>query len=267
MAANQDTPQKIHLYNSDDRQLLVDLLHEYSEKLVESSRMVARSSHFSNEHNFSLLKSTISILFGYILSASFAYLLWQFLASFIKIKLYEAMNQYGEFWYKYSGQNIYVVLDQRLLYDSSKIITITSFLLLPISLWLLKKSNLSPSSYLSHFDKSQLIEAELIERDARMIATRLESAMRLTVEVADQVETNLARKLELDLRIDDASYALEYYYSVVDSKVKESSNKKKPSSVILVSILPMVKVVNLISITIKGFAFNFFTILKYLFQK
>jgi hypothetical protein len=62
-----------------------------------------------------------------------------------------------------------------------------------------------------------------------MIANRLESAMRLTVEVADQVEANLARKLELDLRIDDASSALEYYYSVVNLKSKSQSKSHKVS--------------------------------------
>jgi hypothetical protein len=73
-------------------------------------------------------------------------------------------------------------------------------------------------------------EKDLLERDARMIATRLESAMRLTVEIADQVETNLARKLELDLRIDDASSALEYYYSIVNLKSKPQSNLRKVAS-------------------------------------
>jgi predicted GTPase len=62
---------------------------------------------------------------------------------------------------------------------------------------------------------------------SRMIANRLESAMRLTVEIADRVETNLARKLELDLRIDDASSALDYYYSVVNLKSKSQSKSRK----------------------------------------
>jgi hypothetical protein len=63
-------------------------------------------------------------------------------------------------------------------------------------------------------------EYVLLERNARMMAGRLESVIRLTVVITDQVETNLARKLELDSRVDEASYALEYYYSVVKSKSK-----------------------------------------------
>jgi hypothetical protein len=51
-------------------------------------------------------------------------------------------------------------------------------------------------------------------KNARSIADSLEKVMRVTVEIQDQIETNIARKLELDCRIADASAALELYYSI-----------------------------------------------------
>ena len=58
----------------------------------------------------------------------------------------------------------------------------------------------------------------LLEEDTRTIADKLEKVMRVTIEVQDQIEINLARKLELDLRIGDAQSALEYYYSVIGTR-------------------------------------------------
>jgi hypothetical protein len=48
MSTSQDASQKFHQYDSDDRQLLVELLHEYSDKLVEASREVARKRSDNN---------------------------------------------------------------------------------------------------------------------------------------------------------------------------------------------------------------------------
>jgi hypothetical protein len=50
----------------------------------------------------------------------------------------------------------------------------------------------------------------LLYDDAGSIADKLEKVMRVTIEIQDQLEINLARKLELDLRIADAQSALEY---------------------------------------------------------
>jgi hypothetical protein len=45
------------------------------------------------------------------------------------------------------------------------------------------------------------------------------TVMRFTVQIQDRIEINLARKLELDLRITDTQSALEYYYcSVAEAK-------------------------------------------------
>jgi hypothetical protein len=66
----------------------------------------------------------------------------------------------------------------------------------------------------------------LLYDDAGSIADKLEKVMRVTIEIQDQLEINLARKLELDLRIADAQSALEYCYSVVEPK----SNHRKSST-------------------------------------
>ncbi|WP_373547063.1 hypothetical protein [Chamaesiphon sp.] len=57
-----------------------------------------------------------------------------------------------------------------------------------------------------------------MSKDARAIAHKLEKTMRVTIEVQDQIEINIGRKLELDLRVVDAESAPEYYYSVVEAK-------------------------------------------------
>jgi hypothetical protein len=229
MTANQDISKKVHLYNSEDRQLLVDLLHEYSVKLVEASRAVARNNYLPKEDRSSSLKSTTFFYFVCVFSTSLSYLLWQLLSFFAMMKANEFKRYSDLIRGEYESQWIHAFL-RVIPYNSSFInIVVTAVLLLPISLWMIRKSNLLSLFYSIRTHRSQLIEIGLKERDARMIANRLESAMRLTVEVADQVETNLARKLELDLRIDDASYALEYYYSVVGAKNKDLHKHKKPS--------------------------------------
>lgn len=201
MSASQDSSQKFHEYDSEDRQLLVNLLHEYSDKLVEASREVARKKAGISAGEI------ITFIPCFIFSCSFSYLFWTVMSSYMEINLESTYSQY-----------------------SSIIILSTAILLFPIVLLFFIRTNLFYSFSLSKQSRLQKIENDLLEKDARMIANRLESAMRLTVEIADRVETNLARKLELDLRIDDAASALEYYHSVVNLKSKSQSKSRKVAS-------------------------------------
>jgi hypothetical protein len=213
MSTSQDTSQKFHQYNPDDRQLLVGLLHEYSEKLVEASREVIRTRERTSIGEMIIFFP--SCLFSY----SFSYLFWKVVASYMRTS-----RELGDF-----STDLYMTVSENLF----AAIACSTIILLPIVLGLLMKSNLSnlfASFYFSSYDRRRKIESDLRERDARMIANRLESAMRLTVEVADSIETNLARKLELDLRIDDASSALDYYYSVINLKYKSQSKSRKVAS-------------------------------------
>jgi hypothetical protein len=204
MSVSQDSSQQFHEYDSDDRQLLVGLLHEYSDKLIEASREVARKRGENNAGGI------IIFLPACFFSLAFSYLFWQVFVN-------------------YAFTNLYITISHK---SEDLLITILSgaIILFPILQGLLVKTSLSdlfPNFYFGNHYRSIKIEKDLLERDARMIANRLESAMRLTVEVADRVETNLARKLELDLRIDDASSALDYYYSVVNLKSKSQSKSRK----------------------------------------
>lgn len=212
MSASQDASQKFHKYDSDDRQLLVGLLHEYSDKLIETSREVART-----RAKISAIETTI-VLPAFILSWSFSYLLFRVIISYVKTD--RELNSFST--------NLYFALSNESILLST--LLCSTFILLPGVLFFLNKSNMLNFFYFTSHDRLRKIENDLLERDARMIANRLESAMRLTVEVADRAETNLARKLELDLRIDDASSALEYYYSVVNLKSKPQSKSRKVAS-------------------------------------
>jgi hypothetical protein len=187
MSISQDPSQKFHQYDSDDRQLLVGLLHEYSDKLVEASRKIARS-----RANGKVKKTSMYLFIGFSLCSLLP------LFSYVK-------NGY------FNHDSLILII----LFESMSILA---------SLVIL--NSYRASNWISSFWLKE-VESAFLERDARMIANRLESAMKLTVEVADRVETNLARKLELDLRIDDASSALEYYYSVVNLKPKLKPKPKK----------------------------------------
>jgi hypothetical protein len=195
MSTSQDASQKFHQYDSADRQLLVGLLHEYSDKLVKASREVARKRTNKKEANKFLY-------FLICFSTTSSYLFWQLFLT--------RMKSNGD-------NNLYLTVSDNLFLT---VLATSVFIFLPLSLFF---TNSLMYSFLSFGEA----ENDLLERDARMIANRLESAMRLTVEVADQIEINLARKLELDLRIDDASSALDYYYSVVNLKAKQQAKSRE----------------------------------------
>ncbi len=185
MSISQDPSQKFHQYDSDDRQLLVGLLHEYSDKLVEASRTVARTRGGNKrvEQDIWLL-----LFFPAFFSYCFSWLLLKILEIYLK-----ANHELG----KFSG-DLYL----NLMLNWSETIYCSTSVLCCLILLFLMKNNLFNSFYFNDHYRLRKIESDLLERDARMIAARLESAMRLTVEIADRVETNLARKLELELRIE-----------------------------------------------------------------
>ena len=82
MSASQDASQKFHQYNSDDRQLLIGLLHEYSDKLVESSRTVARiKGRQKREEQDKWLPLLFSAFFSYGLSRLILYVFETYLES------------------------------------------------------------------------------------------------------------------------------------------------------------------------------------------
>ena len=214
MSISQDSSQEFYEYDSDDRQLLVGLLHEYSEKLIEASREVIRKRGRTSSEDIIILSLAL------ILSFSFSYLFW------IVLKIYLIADKFSDSFLK----RLYINVLESSDYITSAILLCSTGIIFPLLLAFIRKSNLFTSFYFTSYERLRRIENDLLERDARMIANRLESAMRLTVEVADRVETNLARKLELDLRIDDASSALDYYYSVVNLKTKSQSKSRKVNS-------------------------------------
>jgi hypothetical protein len=212
ISAEQDNPKVVHKYDSDDRQVLVDLLHEYSEKLVTMSRRIILNGDQSKRKS----EFNLFAIFTLVLSVCISYLLWNFFQAFE-----ESVTT--------SRNMVFLMLHWNFLSSQSFInILCTAALLFALMYWRL-------SIYMGYGPKARQdyyfdeMELNLQEKDAQMIAGKLESVMRLTVEVTNQVETNLARKLELDLRLADASYALEYYHSIVGLKAKPQSKRKKVS--------------------------------------
>ena len=99
--------------------------------------------------------------------------------------------------------------------DSVSIFTLT--ILAAVSSFIsLQLARVSGQKHVDNIARSK----QVVSKDARAIADKLEKTMRVTVEIQDQIEINLARKLELDLRIAEAQIVLEYYYSVVEDKLR-----------------------------------------------
>jgi hypothetical protein len=167
-------------YDSNDRQLLVDLLNEYSSKLIESAHELESTRKIESKRS-----NIKNLLVLSILSVTFV-LLIQIFPLILSIKV-----------------------ESQFLW--SHIILLTVSLACFVSIVGLVKNAIKTSEQTIKY-------IDLLKEDAESIADKLEKVMRVTIEIQDQLEINLARKLELDLRIADAQSALKYYYSVVDTK-------------------------------------------------
>jgi hypothetical protein len=182
MTAEYDIHRKSYKYSIDDWQILVNILREYGDKLMNLSRqMSAERNKPSGE--FVIMRSKFKAA---IFAATFTTSLF-FSLFLLSRKSFTTMNV------------------TELLYAFFIIIVPILVLTFPII-----------------FEKTRQVDTcipfILLEQDAQLLSSRLESAIRLTIAVSDQVEISLAKKLEMDLRIDEAKSALEYYYSVVGSK-------------------------------------------------
>jgi hypothetical protein len=181
MTAEYDIHRKSYKYSTEDWQLLVNILHEYGDKLTNLSRKISIEKYrveLSRSRRISIAILALAISIGiFILPYPDIFFLAQ--------KLFTAN----------AATYLYAIIIVSILVLSSSTI----------------------------FERRQKrrktdIPLNVLEQDAQLLSSRLESAIRLTIAVSDQVEISLARKLEMDLRIDEAASALEYYYSVVGSK-------------------------------------------------
>jgi hypothetical protein len=171
--------------NSDDRQVLVNLLHEYADKLQDISEQLAKLNKINKLY---FIFTIVISLFGTSLIMYDSFLKrWFARVTEGEIPLYLLDATYKITIY-FSG----VVLIAMILY-----IFIGRYFFA---------------------NKITILDIHTHQRTARVIDGKLEKVMQVTIEIQDRIETNLARKLELDLRIADAQSALEYYYSIVEKK-------------------------------------------------
>jgi hypothetical protein len=180
MTAEYDVHRKSYKYSIDDWQLLVNLLHEYSEKLLDISRKLPnsqRESKLKNRKKINTIKNQLVIAFSIIIPLIFL--------------VYKNPT-----WIDYAKNH-------------PESMAALSGVFLAGLMHLAEKKE-----HKENILHDLFLNIELMEKDGRVISSRLESAIRLTIAIADQVEISLAKKLEMDLRINDASYALECYYAV-----------------------------------------------------
>ncbi len=189
-------------YDSEDRQLLVNLLHEYSEKLMQISQELELKKQQRGK------QAQIYRLIGKILDLSLY-------ASGVLLGLIFFILLFSWLTFRY---NMFVS-NQFKGFESTDLFVIVLLLVLMIfSLTMFQSSKIEANKN-SRMPTEKIVRMiNLLEEDTRTIADKLEKVMRVTIEVQDQIEINLARKLELDLRIGDAQSALEYYYSVIGAR-------------------------------------------------
>jgi hypothetical protein len=197
----------------EDRDLLILLLHEYSEKLIEKSRSLLKNKVIIAQER-SVKRSVISFLDSQIFDFAVLFLLTGCSSLLLNSILFGSSGILNS-----NNRNAIVLL------------FIMLFFLVTFSFTKIPRTN-SKYSDSEKGRKKEIeieIEANLLERDARLIANQLESAMRLAAGISDQAEVNLIKRLEWDLRLTDASHALEYYYSVteLESKSKPQKRSKK----------------------------------------
>jgi hypothetical protein len=192
MTAEYDVHRKSYKYTIDDWQLLVNLLHEYSQKLLIISRQLTNSKIESRKKP-KVVKYRLVIACSIIIS--------------LLLLIYKNQN-----WIDYAKNHTESIAS-----------LLGVFVALLATLFLNEEKKNEDTEKL-------FFRVELSEKDARVISSRLESAIRLTIAVADQVEISLAKKLEMDLRINDASYALECYYAVSGEKPSTYQTEYKYSN-------------------------------------
>jgi hypothetical protein len=166
MTAEYDIHRKSYKYSIDDWQLLANILHEYTDKLVGLSRQLSKKKN--------------AIYFRPLTILSIEALL-----------LATAYNLAGQAIIQFISSPIFVVIVSNIVVVNTRELIFGK-------------------------DTKDLIRS--LEKNASLMSFRLESAIKLTIAVSDQVEISLAKKLEMDLHIDEAISALDYYYSVVGAK-------------------------------------------------
>jgi hypothetical protein len=181
MTAEYDIYRKSYKYSIDDWQLLVNILHEYGDKLTSLSRKISiEKNRRKIESNNTKVRIRVVFFTALILVLSLVLF-------FLTTKSFQSTSGY--------------------LFLLSGMSSISCIALGVMVLIVFRDRK-------EDFD----VPIYLVETDARMMSSRLESAIRLTITVSDQVEISLAKKLEMDLRIDEARSALQYYDSVVGAK-------------------------------------------------
>jgi hypothetical protein len=156
--------KKVEAYGEEDRELLISLLNEYSEKLVLVSKRIDTQSR-------RLLSYTIAVTAALCLTIS---------ATAILIDHWKALSQ--EF-------------------SPALIITFMATI----------------ATY-SMYGSFQIIiyrgEKEILFRDAKAIAKRLEKVVQIGSQMHEHSENRVVSRIEMDLRLTDAEIALDHYESI-----------------------------------------------------
>jgi hypothetical protein len=189
MVTEYDIHRKSYKYGSEDWQVLIRILHDYSDKLMNLS--------------YKLSKEKKSYQFSRITSP------------FTELLLTTLIIVVGLFGFVYSLISLNVKND---VSQALAIVAATLSCATVIAAFLFTLMDMS---------RRKRLTLKYLEKEARVLSSRLESTLRLTISVADQVEISLAKKLEMDLYIDESSSALEYYHLISDSKTKYKNSKDR----------------------------------------
>lgn len=213
------TSRKSYRYTTEDWQILINILRRYSTELKSLAQQVL----IAKSRKKSILQPVIThfrFMRIYLSNSSEKEMIILYvilLVMVLLLLLLVLVTIYPPFTFEFA--KIILITSDGIKEFASVIVFLISVCL--GGMYILEYSAYSSISLRTSGRNSRdLFRLELLEKDARVMSTRLESAVRLTITASDQLEISLAKKLEMDLLVDEAISALEYYHTEVGDEKK-----------------------------------------------
>ncbi len=217
MDTNREKPDKTLVYLPEDRELILSLLKEYSEKLIDVCNKIYNdngeiTNYSLDSDNFVELEKSKERL---------EKLKEERLERLEKLKEL-ARRRIIILTYIGVGFAIFVSLSSFIVVFFESIIIKYGQLIFGV---VLGSCLLGIYSFFNSFFNNVRFEQEqkFLKQSSRTIALKLKKIIRVASQIDEHIETSLGKRIELDLRLTDAESALEYYELVTGV-----NRKKKP---------------------------------------
>jgi len=199
---NKEKPDKVAVYLPEDRELILSLLKEYSEKLMYICKQI-------NDENYSL-------------------------NDFIKLEKTKEVEQNSKTFFKRQRQlliltalSAMVSIMMLAIFSTSLVANLTKFIQAIVYVdKVIPVVGIAFSLLLIYYNLIYMIKfrqkEDFLKHSSRTIAFKLKKIIRAASQIDEHIETSFAKRIELDLRIADAESALEYYELVTGVSRKKN---------------------------------------------